>query len=65
MPMTEAQKRATQKWVEKNKEKYAARQRELALKYYHEHKEEISEKKKIYYLNKKLKNMSNAEVESI
>lgn len=53
MPKTEAQKKAHSKWVEKNKDSYTEKQRTLALKYYHEHKEEILEKKKLYYQNKK------------
>jgi hypothetical protein len=52
MPKTEAQKRAQQKYIENNKEKYILRQRELALKYYHAHKEEILAKKKEYYKKK-------------
>lgn len=55
MPMTEAQKRARANWVEKNKDKYYAKQRAVALKYYHDHKAEISEKKKVYYQIKKAK----------
>lgn len=61
MPMTEAQKRAQEKWVEKNKEAYSIKQRERALNYYYDHKNEILEKKKIYYINKKLKNISSCE----
>lgn len=53
MPMTEAQKRACSRWVEKNKDRYAEQQRRLALKYYYDHKETITEKKKAYYQNKR------------
>lgn len=55
MPQTEAQINAKKRWVEKNKDLYNAKQRELALKYYYTHKDEILEKKKQYYLDKKAK----------
>ncbi len=55
MTKTEAQKKAMEKWIEKNKETYSMKQRERALNYYYDHKNEILEKKKEYYKNKKAK----------
>jgi hypothetical protein len=70
MAKTEAQKKAQMKYVEKNKETYALKQRTLALNYYYSHKEEILEKKKEYYLKKKeskknLENLGNSEIPDI
>lgn len=53
MPMSEAQKRASKKWREKNREKYNAYMLPLANKYYNNHKEEILEKKLQYYEDNK------------
>lgn len=53
MPKTEAQKKAQLKYIEKNKEAYASKQRERALNYYYNHKSEILEKKKENYQKKK------------
>lgn len=57
MPRTEAQKKATLKWIENNKEFYIQSQRNLALNYYYAHKQEILEKKKLYYQQKKAKKL--------
>lgn len=64
MPKTEAQKKAQQKWIEKNKDKYVLKQRECALKYYYDHKEEILQKKKLYYQNKKNVSIPNENTEN-
>lgn len=53
MPMSEAQKRASKKWREKNREKYNAYMLPLANKYYNNHKEEVLEKKLQYYEDNK------------
>ena len=51
---TDAQLRAIKKWRANNKEKYNEMSRETSLKYYHDNKDKILEKKKEYYLKKKL-----------
>jgi hypothetical protein len=53
MPMSEAQKRASKKWREKNREKYNAYMLPLANKYYNNHKGEVLEKKQQYYEDNK------------
>lgn len=53
MPRTEAQKKAQQKWIEKNKDTYIEKQRIASANYYLEHREEVLQRKKIYYQNKK------------
>lgn len=50
----ELKKKATMKWRENNKEYYTEVQREAAINYYYAHKEEILQKKRIYYQEKKL-----------
>jgi hypothetical protein len=52
-PKTPAQKRAQEKWIEKNKEYYAEKQRIFTLNYYYNNREELLAKKKIYYQLKK------------
>lgn len=52
-PKTPAQKRAQEKWIEKNKEYYAEKQRIFTLNYYYANREELLAKKKIYYQSKK------------
>ena len=59
MPKTEAQKQAHLRWIERNKDAYILKQREISLKYYYDHKEEILEKKKQYYQNKKNKEIND------
>ena len=49
---TEAQKRAIYKWRQNNKEKYNSVCLKSNLKYYDNNKEEISEYKKKYWINK-------------
>jgi hypothetical protein len=55
--MTEAQKRAQKRYIEKNKETFNAKQRVLALDYYYKNKLAILAKKKLEYQNKKNKNL--------
>jgi len=55
MPTSESQKRANQKWREANKEKYNIICCESAKKHYITNKESISEYKKEWYKQKKLK----------
>ena len=55
MPTTESQKRANQKWREANKERYNTICCESAKKHYITNKETISEYKKEWYKQKKLK----------
>lgn len=55
MPKTEAQKRAMKKWIEKNKEHYREMQNGYAKEFYEKNREEILAKKKVYYIQKKLK----------
>lgn len=50
MPSTEAQKRAQQKWRERNRDKYNEFQKKLAVEYYHKNTEKILEYKKKKYL---------------
>jgi len=52
MVYTEAQKKAIYKWRENNKEKYNSVCLKGNLKYYDNNKEEISEYKKKYWINK-------------
>lgn len=51
---SEAQLRAIKKWRDNNREKYNEKARETSLKYYNDNKEKVLEKKKAYYLKKKL-----------
>ena len=53
MTLTEAQKRAKKKWIEKNKDKYNEMQRKYALTYYYKNREQILEKKQGEYVSKK------------
>lgn len=55
MPTSEAQKKANKKWKETNKESYYEKQRELSINYYYQHKDELLQKKKLYYQAKKAK----------
>lgn len=55
MPKTEAQKRAMKKWIEKNKEYYREMQNTYAKDFYEKNREEILAKKKLYYIQKKMK----------
>jgi hypothetical protein len=54
MPKTEAQKMAQKRYIEKNKETFTQKQRIRSLNYYYKHKQEVLEKKKEYYQNKKI-----------
>lgn len=49
MPVSEAQKKASAKWREKNRDKYNEIQREHSLTHYYLNKELILEQKKAYY----------------
>lgn len=48
--VSEAQKRATDKWRQNNKEKYLAKQREYQSKYYEDNRVSILETKKEFYI---------------
>lgn len=48
--MSEAQRRAQNKWRENHREQYNAYQLELANRYYHENKEKVLEYKKRKYM---------------
>ena len=61
-PKTPAQKRAQEKWIEKNKESYAEKQRIFTLNYYYNNREELLAKKKIYYQSKKNKQLETEHV---
>lgn len=54
MKTSEAQLRAITKWRTSNREKYNEKAKVSSLKYYHDNKEKVLEKKKLYYLKKKL-----------
>lgn len=49
MPTSEAQKKASAKWREKNRNKYNEIQREHSLAHYYNNKEIILEQKKAFY----------------
>lgn len=53
MPTSEAQKRAKNKWVAKNRDQYLQKQNEYTKKYYIENIEERREYGKLYYLKRK------------
>jgi hypothetical protein len=57
MPKTEAQKRAQKKWKQTHREDYNEKQRIFALQYYYNNREECLAKKKLYYQNKKNKQL--------
>lgn len=53
MPSTDAQKKASKKWIETHREQFNAVQLANNIKYYHLNKGKILQKKKEYYLKKK------------
>lgn len=53
MTTTEAQKKASKKWIETHREKFNAVQLANNIRYYHLNKDKILQKKKEYYLKKK------------
>jgi hypothetical protein len=55
MPTSEAQKKANQKWRETNRERYNEICKEAAKTRYENKKKEISDYKKEWYKQKKLK----------
>lgn len=60
MVSTEAQKRAQQKWRERNREKYNEFQKKLANEYYHKNSEKVLEyKKKKYMIEKECQKFRN------
>ena len=63
MPTTEAQKRANQKWLEANKDRYNTLCAEAMKKRYINNKSEISEYKKEWYKQNKLKQIFYKECE--
>lgn len=61
MPKTEAQKKAQKKWIETHYESYREKQNGYAKKFYDNNREEILEKKRLYYTQKKLKQLQQEE----
>lgn len=65
MPPSEAQKKASKKYRESNKERYNDYMREVSRVYYESHRDEVLErKKKIYAYKKEAKTLRNILLEN-
>lgn len=63
MPTSESQKESNKKWRENNKDYVRGITRINATRFYYENRDEILEKKRIAYLDKKINNLDKQKEE--